>query len=94
MRDIFGGMARMEISDQVRCNLEFCERLAYFTRSPRRAYATADSGADTNVLGKEWLVVSKDPIQKVNLVGFDAEHAHKRGLSIVTADTIARTDDF
>jgi hypothetical protein len=52
MRDIFGGMARMETSDQVRCNLEYCDRLAYLTRSPRAAYAIADSGANTKVLGK------------------------------------------
>ena len=39
------------------------------------------------------MVVSSDPIRKVNLVGFDAAHARKKGLSIVIADTIARTAD-
>jgi hypothetical protein len=71
-RDMFGGMARMESNEEVRCHLEYCDRLAYLTRTPRAAFATADSGADTTVLGKEWLINLKDPVRKVNLVGFDA----------------------
>jgi hypothetical protein len=35
----------------------------------------------------------EDPVRKVNLVGFDAEHARKKGLSVVTADTIAQPID-
>jgi hypothetical protein len=57
------------------------------------AYATADSGADTTVLSKEWLVIATDPVTRVNLVGFDPAHAKKRRLAIVTADTIVRTTD-
>jgi hypothetical protein len=45
------------------------------------------------VLEKEWLIVSRDPIRKVNLIGFDAAHAREQGLSVVTADTIAKTKD-
>jgi hypothetical protein len=93
MRSVFGGMASTVGMEQVLCHLEYCERLAFLSHSPTVAYATADSGADTNVLGKEWLIVSKDTIRNVNLVGFDAAHAHKKGLSIVTAGTITRTLD-
>lgn len=32
-------------------------------------------------------------MRQVNLVGFDAAHARKQGLSVVTADTIAKTID-
>jgi hypothetical protein len=92
-RDMFGGMDRVEHREEVRCHLEYCDRLASYTTTPRIAYATADSGADTNVLGREWLVVSNDPVRKVNVIGFDAEHARKKGLSVVTADTIAKTVD-
>jgi hypothetical protein len=67
--------------------------LAYLTRSPRAAYATADSGVDTNLLEKEWLIVSRDPTRKVNSIGFEDAHARKQGLSRVTADTMARTKD-
>jgi hypothetical protein len=45
------------------------------------------------VLGKEWSIIAKDPVRKVNLVDFDAAHARKKGLSIVTADTIVMTAD-
>jgi hypothetical protein len=45
------------------------------------------------VLGCEWLVVSKDPVRKVNVIGFDAEHARKKGLSVFTADTIANATE-
>jgi hypothetical protein len=71
--------------------LEYVDRIALVSKSPNVAHATADSGADTNVLGSEWRIVSSDPVRKVNLVGFDAAYASKRGLSIVTADTIAKT---
>jgi hypothetical protein len=91
MRSVFGGMVKSTGLEHVRCNLDFCDRLALQSQSSMTAYATADSGADTNVLGKEWRIVSSDPIRKVNLVGFDAAYASKRGLSIVTADTIAKT---
>jgi hypothetical protein len=64
MRDMFGRMARTECREEVRCHLEYCDRLVYLTKARRTAYATADSGEDTNVLGKEWLVVSRDPVRK------------------------------
>jgi hypothetical protein len=93
MRDVFGGIARMDDSEEVRCHLEYCDRLAYLTQLPREAYVTADSGADTNVLCREWMIVSTAPVPFLNLVGFDAAHARTKGLSAVTADTIARTVD-
>jgi hypothetical protein len=94
MRDVFGGMARTTKGPEcVRCHLEYVDHLALLSHSQALSYATADSGADTNVLGQEWLIVSTDPIKKINLVGFDAAYARKRGLSIVTADTIVPTED-
>jgi hypothetical protein len=54
-REMFGGMETMEFNEEVRCHLEYCDRLAYLTRAPRTAFATAESGADITVLGKEWL---------------------------------------
>jgi hypothetical protein len=42
---------------------------------------------------EEQELLKKLPVRRVNLVGFDAEHARKRGLSIVTADTIVKTKD-
>jgi hypothetical protein len=45
------------------------------------------------VLEKEWLIVLRDTIRKVNLIGFDAAHAREQGLSVVTVDTIAKTKD-
>jgi hypothetical protein len=80
-------------TEQVRCNVEYLDRLANLCRAETPAYATADSGADTNVLGHQMLVVSTDPLRRINLVGLDAAHAMKKGLSIVTADTIAQTAD-
>jgi hypothetical protein len=70
MRSVFGGMVKSTGPEHVRCNLDFCDRLALHSHSPMIAYATADSGADTNVLGSEWRIVSSDPVRTVNLVGF------------------------
>jgi hypothetical protein len=64
------------------------------SRCPRTAYATADLGADTNVLGRKWLIIAKDAVRNVNLMGFDAEHVRKKGLSEVNADTIVMTIDW
>ncbi len=46
-----------------------------------------DSGADTSVIGKGWLVIATQPHRKANVVGFDKEHAFKNNLDIVTAVT-------
>jgi hypothetical protein len=60
MKGFFAGMVRNMEHERVRCHLEYCDRLAQLSRTPKTVYATADSGADTNVLGQEWLVVAKD----------------------------------
>lgn len=73
MRHFFGGMAKTE----VRCHMEYLDRLAFLSHSQAPAYATFDSGADTNVLGKEWLIISTDPLRKINLVGFDGSTCPK-----------------
>ena len=44
-----------------------------------------DSGADTTVLGKGWLVETIHPTRKANVQGFDVNLAVKRGLPIVSA---------
>jgi hypothetical protein len=93
MRCIFGGMAITSDIEHFRCHLEYCDRLAFLSQTPVGAYATADSGADTSVLGKEYSIVATDPVRKVNLIGFDETYARKKGLSIVTADTLVRTAD-
>jgi hypothetical protein len=92
-RNVFGGMARAYENEHVKCNFDYLDRIAQLSNSRASAYATADSGADTNVLGQEWLIIAMDPVRKINLVGFDAAHARKKGLSIVTADTIVMTAD-
>ena len=46
-----------------------------------------DSGADTNILGKGWTVISEHPTRKANVIGFDSELAIKKNLPIVTAIT-------
>jgi hypothetical protein len=49
--------------ESIRCHVEYGDRLAHLSQSTKEAYnATADSGAGTNVLGKEWLIISTDPI--------------------------------
>jgi hypothetical protein len=92
IRSIFAGMARRVGEENTRCNGEYEEVLANLSKATHEAYATADTGADTNVLGKKWRILAIDPVRKVNLVGFDALHARKKELSIVTANTIVRTD--
>jgi hypothetical protein len=92
IRSIFAGMAHRVGEENIRCNGDYEEVLANLSKATHESYATADSGADTNVLGKEWRILAIDPVRKVNLVGFDALHARKKGLSIVTVDTILRTD--
>jgi hypothetical protein len=93
MRSIFTAMVRRIGDENVRCNGEYEEVLANLSKATNEAYATTHSGADTNVLGKEWRIQAVDPVRRVNLVGFDAAYARKKGLSIVTADTIVRTDE-
>jgi hypothetical protein len=50
------------------CNFDYFDRIAQFSYSQVRAYDTADSGSDTNVLGKEWLVISTGPIGSFRFV--------------------------
>jgi hypothetical protein len=92
MEDTFGYMARTSDQDSIRCHVEYDECLANLSKMTKEAYATADSGADTTILGKEWLVIAQDPVRRDNLVGFDPRHAWKQGLAIVTADTIVATE--
>jgi hypothetical protein len=77
-RNVFGGMARAYENEHVKCNFDYLDRIAQLSNSRASAYATADSGADTNVLGQEWLIIAMDPVRKINLVGFDAAHARKK----------------
>jgi hypothetical protein len=79
------------VPEAVRCHTEYIDRIAQLVHSDTTSIATADSGADTNVLGRDWPIVSEDPFRRINLVGFDAAHAQKRGLRLVTVDTIAMT---
>jgi hypothetical protein len=92
MEDVFGYMARTTDQDSIRCHVEYDEYLANLSKMTKKAYATADSGADTTILGKEWLIIAQDPVRRVNLVGFDPRHARKQGLAIVTADNIVATE--
>jgi hypothetical protein len=75
------------------CHTEYIDRIAQLVDSDATSIATVDSGADTNILGRGWLIVSEDPFRRINLVGFDAAHTQKRGLRLVTADTIVMTED-
>jgi hypothetical protein len=75
MKDMFGGLARTRNFGVVRCHLQYCDKLAYLTRSHQVAYATADSGADRNVLGKEWLIVSRDHSPQVRR-RYDTSQVH------------------
>ena len=61
--------------------------------SPGEHYVISDGGSDTTIVGNGWLVVAQDTYRVANLVGFDAIAAKKRGLPIVTALTIAFTDE-
>jgi hypothetical protein len=74
----------------VRCHTEYFDCIGH---SEASSIATVDSDADTNVLGRDWLIVSEDPLRRINLIGFDAAYAQKRGLLLVTADTIVMTED-
>jgi hypothetical protein len=68
------------VPEAVRCHTEYNDRIAQLVHSDTTSIATADSGADTNVLGRDWLIVLEDPFRWINLVGFDAAHAQKHGL--------------
>jgi hypothetical protein len=77
-------------SEAVRCHTEYFDCIGH---SEASSIATVDSDADTNVLGRDWLIVSEDPLRRINLIGFDAAYAQKRVLLLVTADTIVMTED-
>jgi hypothetical protein len=53
IRSIFAGMAHRVGEENIRCNGDYEEVLANLSKATHESYATADSGADTNVLGKE-----------------------------------------
>ena len=55
--------------------------------------AITDNGADTCVIGKGWSILSTHPTRKANVIGFDKEHAVKKGLSIVGAVTAVDLPD-
>jgi hypothetical protein len=44
-----------------------------------------DSGADTTIIGKGWLIETTHPTRTANAQGFDVNQAIKRGLPIVSA---------
>ena len=46
-----------------------------------------DTGADTSIIGRGWEVTHYYG-PPINLVGFDAQHAKKKGLRACTAKTI------
>jgi hypothetical protein len=54
--------------------------------------STSDNGAVTCIVGNGWKIVIKTA-RKANLVGFDSNYAKKKGLPIVTADTVVRLQD-
>jgi hypothetical protein len=81
------------VSEAVRCHAQYFDRIAQLVHSEASSIATAYSGAGTNVLGRDWLIVSEDPFRHISLVGFDAAHAQKRDLRLVTVDTIGMTED-
>jgi hypothetical protein len=53
--------------------------------------STSDSGADTCVFGDGWAVRAVISKGRHNLVGFDSQAARKKGLDLVTADTLTST---
>jgi hypothetical protein len=55
--------------------------------------STSDSGADTCVFGDGWAVRAVISKGRHKLVGFDSQAARKKGLDLVTADTLTSTAD-
>lgn len=93
MGHVFGRVARTMEPEQTRHFMEHCNDLALLSNSQALVYATADTAADTKLLGHEWLVVAIEPLRNIDLVGFDAAHVRTKGLSLVTVKTNARTED-
>jgi hypothetical protein len=87
-------MARTETEDDVdvRAHTEFYEVIARLVKGNNVHISTSDNGADTCVVGTGWKVIATTT-RKANLVGFDSNYARKKGLPIVTADTVVRLQD-
>jgi hypothetical protein len=47
--------------EAVQCHTEYIDRIAQLVHSDSTSIATADSGANTNFLGRDWLIVSEYP---------------------------------
>jgi hypothetical protein len=56
MRNMLGERARTWMQVLVCCNFDYFYRTAQLSTYQVPAYVTACSGADTNVLGKEWII--------------------------------------
>ena len=88
-------MTTTQIEDNdvdVRAHTEFYEVIARLVRGDNVHISTSDNGADTCVVGTGWKVIATTN-RKANLVGFDSNYARKKGLPIVTADTVVRLID-
>ena len=79
-------------SMNVRAHTDFYEVIARLCKGENTTISTTDNGADTCVVGNGWAVFIKTD-RKANLVGFDSHYARKKGLPIVTADTVVKTQD-
>jgi hypothetical protein len=56
--------------------------------------STLDDGADTCVMGDGWKIMeTTDPQRYANLVGYDENSTRKRHLKIITANSLATTDN-
>ena len=76
----------------VRAHTDFRDVIARLVKGSNLNISASDNGADTCVVGTGWKVLIKTA-QWANLVGFDSNHARKKGLPIVTADTGVRLQD-
>jgi hypothetical protein len=75
----------------VRAHVEFYDVIARLVKGSNVTVSTTDNGADTCVVGNGWSVFLATG-RKANLVGFDSNFARKKGLPIVTADTVVLTE--
>ena len=78
-----------DVDVDVRAHTGFYDVIARLVKGNNVNISTSDNGADTCVVGIGWKIVIKTT-RKANLVGFDSNYARKKGLPIVTADTVVR----
>jgi hypothetical protein len=76
----------------IRVHTDFYDVIARLVKGTNLNVSTSDNGADTCVVGNGWKIVIKTA-RRANLVGFDSNYARKKGLPIVTADTVVRLQD-